>query len=134
MSYPRARILYAEDHADTRELVALVLAQNNCEIVTTDSYDQALQLARTDNFDLYMLDNWLPDRSGVDLCLRLRELDPVTPILFYSGAALQADKESAFAAGAQAYLTKPVDTDELVATVFRLLEASRSTPTRASSF
>lgn len=126
MSYPRARILYAEDHADTRELVACVLAQNDCEIVTTDSYDQALHLARTDNFDLYILDNWLSDGSGVDLCLRLRELDPAAPILFYSGVALQADKKRALSAGAQAYLTKPTDSDELVANVFRLIEASRA--------
>ncbi len=126
MSYSLARILYAEDHADTRELVACVLAQNDCEIVTTDSYDQSLHLARTNNFDLYILDNWLPDGSGVDLCLRLRQLDPATPILFYSAAAFQADKNRALSAGAQAYLTKPVDSDELVATVFRLIEASRA--------
>jgi DNA-binding response OmpR family regulator len=126
LSYPLARILYAEDRADTRELVACILAQNDCEIVTTDSYDQSLHLARNNNFDLYILDNWLPDGSGVDLCLRLRQLDPATPILFYSAAAFQADKNRALSAGAQAYLTKPVDSDELVATVFRLIEASRA--------
>lgn len=124
MKNHRPRILYAEDHEDTREFVALILSQNNCEIVTTDSYDHALSLANTNNFDLYILDNWLPDRSGVDLCLKLREVDSTTPILFFSGAALEADKERAFSSGAQEYLTKPVDTDELIAAVFRLIGVS----------
>jgi DNA-binding response OmpR family regulator len=126
MSNTRLRILYAEDHADTREFVALVLTQNNCEVVTTDNYDQALLLARKDNFDLYILDNWLPDKSGVDLCLRLREIDPTTPILFYSGAALETDKRRALSSGAQAYITKPADCDELVAAVFHLTGTSQA--------
>ena len=120
MANPRPRILYAEDHEDTRELVAFLLTQNNCEIVTANSYDHALLLARTDSFDLYILDNWLPDRSGVDLCLRLREIDPKTPILFYSGAAFEADKKRALSSGAQEYLTKPAGSHQLVATVLRL--------------
>jgi len=124
MSNRQPRILYAEDHADTREFVAYMLTQNNCEVVTVDSYDRALLLARKDNFDLYILDNWLPDKSGVDLCLRLREIDSKTPILFYSGAALETDKINALSCGAQAYITKPADCDELVAAVLRLIGAS----------
>jgi DNA-binding response OmpR family regulator len=134
MSNSRLRILYAEDHADTREFVAFVLTQNNCEVVTTDSYDHALLLARKDNFDLYILDNWLPDKSGVDLCLRLREIDPTTPILFYSGAALETDKTTALSSGAQAYITKPADCDELVAAVFHLTGASKANQSQAGSY
>ena len=130
MSKSRLRILYAEDHADTREFVAFMLAQNNCEVVTVDSYDRALLLARKDSFDLYILDNWLPDKSGVDLCLRLREIDPTTPILFYSGAALESDKTTALSCGAQAYITKPADCDELVAAVFRLTGTSHANPSQ----
>ena len=131
MSNPRPRILYAEDHPDTREFVAFMLTQNNCEVVTTDSYDHALLLARTDRFDLYILDNWLPEKSGVDLCLRLREIDPKTPILFYSGAAFDGDKQRALSSGAQAYITKPADSDELIATVLRLAGDSRAVRTHA---
>jgi DNA-binding response OmpR family regulator len=131
MSKYRPRILYAEDHADTRELVAFVLTQNGCEIVTVDSYANALLLANAESFDLYILDNWLPDSSGVDLCLRLREMHPKTPILFYSGAAFEADKKRAIASGAQAYLTKPADSDELVSTVLRLTEGSDTARTQA---
>jgi DNA-binding response OmpR family regulator len=134
VSNSRLRILYAEDHADTREFVTFVLTRNNCEVVTVDNYDHALLLARKDSFDLYILDNWLPDKSGVDLCLRLREIDPKTPILFYSGAALETDKTIALSSGAQAYITKPADCDELVAAVFQLTGTSQANQSQMVSF
>ena len=119
------QILYAEDHADTRELVSFVLTKSNCKVTLADRNDKALILARTNQFDLYMIDNWMPGGSGIDLCKRLREFDPSTPILFYSGAAYERDKQEAIASGAQAYLTKPADIEELVEEVFRLIsEAS----------
>ena len=118
------QILYTEDDADTRELVSIVLTMSNCKVTLADNDHKALLLARTNQFDLYMIDNWMPGGSGIDLCKKLRELDPSTPILFYSGAAYESDKQEAFASGAQAYLTKPVDNDELVEAVFRLISGS----------
>lgn len=120
------QILYTEDDADTRELVSFVLTISNCEVTLADSDGKALLLARTNQFDLYMIDNWLPGGSGIDLCRKLREFDSSTPILFYSGAAYDADKQEAFASGAQAYLAKPVDNDELVEEVFRLISEARN--------
>ncbi len=61
--------------------------------------------------------------SGIDLRKKLREFDSQTPILFYSGAAYERDKQQAFAAGAQGYLVKPVDNDELIEQVSRLTSA-----------
>jgi two-component system chemotaxis response regulator CheY len=119
------QILYTEDDADTRELVSIVLTMSNCRVTLADSDHKALVLAQTKQFDLYMIDNWMPGGSGIDLCKKLRELDPSTPILFYSGAAYESDKQEAFASGAQAYLTKPVDNDELVEAVFRLISPGR---------
>src|ERR1700755_3064438 len=120
------QILVTEDHADTRELLAFVLTKNNCNVMFADNTDQALHLAQTNSFDLYLLDNWIVGGSGIVLCKKLRELDSTTPILFYSGAAYESDMQEAFASGAQAYLVKPVDNDELVETVRRLIvEASR---------
>ena len=120
------QILYTEDDADTRELVSTVLTMSNCKVTLADSDDKALLLARTNQFDLYLIDNWIPGGSGIDLCKKLRALDPGTPILFYSGAAFERDKQEAFASGAQAYLTKPVDNDELVEEVFRLIGEARN--------
>lgn len=113
-------ILFTEDDEDTRELVSFVLTRSNCKVTLADTAGQALLLARTNKFDLYMLDNWMPGCSGIDLCKKLREFDATTPILFYSGAAYETDKLEAYTSGAQAYLTKPTDIDELLEAVFRL--------------
>ena len=125
-----ARILYAEDDQDTRELVTLVLETQNCQVIATDSYEEALRLARAQHFDLYLIDNWMPGLSGVGLCEQLREFDQHTPVLFYSGAAYETDKQSALSSGAQGYLVKPVDGDELIAEVFRIMCDSRKSRAR----
>ena len=118
-------ILYVEDDQDTRDLVTWVLTMNNYRIVAVDNCDDALMMARSSQFDLYLIDNWMAGCSGVDLCKKLREFDPLTPVLFYSGAAYESDKQQAFAAGAQGYLVKPVDNDELIEQVSRLVSEAR---------
>jgi DNA-binding response OmpR family regulator len=124
MRIRNARILYAEDDEDTRDLVTIVLGMRNCEVIATDSHVEALRLARSECFDLYLIDNWMPGVSGVALCERLREFDQHTPVLFYSGAAYETDKLRALSSGAQGYLVKPVDGDVLAAEVLRLVSNS----------
>jgi len=120
-------ILYVEDDQDTRDLVTFVLTMNNYQIVAADNCDDAMMMARSSQFDLYLIDNWMAGCSGVDLCKKLREFDPLTPVLFYSGAAYESDKQQAFSAGAQGYLVKPVDNNELIEEVFRLISPKRVT-------
>jgi two-component system phosphate regulon response regulator PhoB len=127
-----ARILYAEDDADTRELVTLIFERQGLEVIATEIPDEALSLARTERFDLYLIDNWMPGVSGVSLCEQLREFDRHTPVLFYSAAAYETDRERARLAGAQGYLVKPVDGDELVAEVLRLISDSRQATSPAA--
>ena len=130
MNPQNCRILYAEDDADTRELVTLILEMQNCQVIATESYDEALRLAHAEHFDLYLIDNWMPGISGVKLCEQLREFDQHTPVLFYSGAAYETDRARALASGAQGYLVKPVDGDELIAEVLRLISDSRQSRSR----
>jgi DNA-binding response OmpR family regulator len=118
------QILFTEDDADTRDLVSCLLGFSNYRVTVAENNGSALLLARSNQFDLYMIDNWMPGGSGIDLCKKLREFDSHTPILFYSGAAYDSDKQEAFSSGAQGYLTKPVDNDELVKEVFRLIAAA----------
>src|ERR1700730_12284479 len=125
-------ILYIEDDQDTRELVTYVLAMSNYEVVAAANYDDALLLAGTNRFDLYLCENWLSGGSGIDLCKKLREFDTWTPILFYSGAAYERDKQQAFGSGRQGYLVKPAENDELIAEVFRIFPAARRPEVAAS--
>jgi two-component system phosphate regulon response regulator PhoB len=125
MQSPRLRILCTEDHGDTCELIRLVLSYHNCDVIIAETPLHAIELAKNESFDLYLLDNWIPGMSGTDLCEALRLFDSDTPILFYSGAAFPKDKEEAYASGAQGYLVKPADPDELVSEVLRVISENR---------
>jgi CheY-like chemotaxis protein len=85
----RRRILLVDDNEDAREIAALTLEEHT--LICACDFDQGLLAARRGYFDLYILDNWLPDGSGVELCRNIREFDPHTPILFNSAAAYARD-------------------------------------------
>lgn len=119
------RVLYIEDHEDTRELVTLVLEQKSYEVVTGATIESGVALAGSQQFDLYLLDSWLPDGSGLDLCRQIREFDKATPILFYSAAAYEIDRDEAMSSGAQAYLIKPSAPSDLCNLVTFLIESHR---------
>ena len=119
------RVLYIEDHEDTRELVTLVLEQKRYEVVTGSTIQSGVALACSQHFDLYLLDSWLPDGSGLELCRLIREFDQTTPILFYSAAAYEIDRVEAIKCGAQAYLIKPSHPSELCSLVTSLIDSHR---------
>jgi two-component system, OmpR family, response regulator VanR len=117
----KGRILCTEDDADTRDLLGMLLEVEGFEVICAEGAAQAISLATAGKFDLYLLDNWLPEMAGDDLCKKLREFDSITPILFYSGAAYESDKARAMAAGAQGYVVKPAHPDELTSEILRLI-------------
>jgi DNA-binding response OmpR family regulator len=118
----RKRILLVEDHLDNWELVEFNLAEYL--VICARDFKEGMRLARQRYFDLYILDNWLPDRSGIELCRLIREFDPHTPILFYSAAGYSRDILEALRVGAQGYLVKPVSFCELRQAVTRLISAA----------
>jgi len=120
MSNLKCRILYVDDHEDSSEMLKVVLSDSGYEVQTAHSVDNALKLAASEQFDLYVLDKRLPDGSGLELVRRLNELTPGVPSIVYTGDAYDMHKQEAIAAGAHAYVSKP-DIDGLIATVHRLL-------------
>jgi DNA-binding response OmpR family regulator len=86
---------------------------------------QAISSIQTERFDLYLLDSRLPDVDGFDLCRQIRDFDAHTPILFFSGAAYEADKKRGIEAGANAYVIKP-DFDGLLRTIKQFVARSES--------
>ena len=124
MRSPQRRILYCEDDPESRELIRFLFTRNGYEIVCVEDGSTALHLVKREQFDLVLLDNWLPDLSGEELTRHIREFDQKTPILFYSAAAYEADKQAALNAGAQAYVTKPPDINQLLAEADQLIRES----------
>jgi DNA-binding response OmpR family regulator len=83
---------------------------------TVGTAAQTLSSIQAERFNLYLLDVRLPDLDGFELCRRMRDFNPDTPILFFSGAADEAYKNRGIKVGANAYVIKP-DLAGLVGTI-----------------
>jgi CheY-like chemotaxis protein len=120
VSTPICKILCVDDNLDASEMLQLLLSDDNYEVQTAGSVEEALQLAGTNEFDLYVLDKRLPDGTGLELFEALNRLTPGVPCIFYTGDAYTIQRQEAFAAGATAYVAKP-DVEELIETVHKIL-------------
>jgi two-component system OmpR family response regulator len=123
MSTPKCRVLCVDDHDDTSEMLQLLLAEENYEVHTAATMEQACNMAKEHEYDLYVLDKRLPDGTGLELCERLIEITPEIPCIFYTGDAYEIHRREAMAAGAAAYVAKP-NIEELISAVHELLSHS----------
>jgi len=101
------RILCVEDDEDTRTMLAYTLRGEGYEVETAGNAREALEHAQRQPFDLFIVDTWLPDENGNSLCRRLRESEPYTPVIVYSGAVRDSDRQAAERAEADAFVGKP---------------------------
>ncbi len=115
----RKRILCVEDDRDTCEVLRFVMT--DYEFIAVHSVGEAHPLIEEREFDLYVLDNWLPDGSGIELCEHIRKSGTRAPILFTSAIGQRQDIDLAIAAGADRYLVKPYEPEKLVQTIKELL-------------
>jgi DNA-binding response OmpR family regulator len=117
----RNRILCVDDHDDSRGMMKVLLEMWNYEVALAGAADDGLYLARSEPFDLYLLDAHLADGSAFELCKQICAVSGHAPVVLISTAPYEADKQRGSRAGAIAYLTKPLDFDVLEATLTRLI-------------
>jgi DNA-binding response OmpR family regulator len=127
LSSIKPKVLCVDNDEDSREMLRALLALARMEAKAVGTATEALLLIQAERFDLYTLDAWLPEVDGFELCRRMRNFDPQTPILFFSGAALEADRERGIDAGANAYVIKP-DIYRLVRSVKQFISFAESDP------
>jgi CheY-like chemotaxis protein len=120
MSESKCRILYVDDHEDSAEMFRLLVSSPDYDVQTAQTVAEALELAKSGSFDLYVLDKRLPDGSGMDLCIMLNAVTPGVPCIFYTGDAYEVHRQQAIVAGATAYVPKP-DVEALIDTVHKVL-------------
>ena len=121
----KARVLHVDDNQDTRLLMAAVLGDAQYGVMTAGTISEALELAREIEFDLFILDVRLGDGTGIELCQKLRELQPNVGVLYYSAYASDAEQQKALAVCGDAYLRKPVGIADLEEAVANLLAKKR---------
>jgi CheY-like chemotaxis protein len=120
MSEVKCRILCVDDHEDTPEMLRFLLSESDYLVHAAHNIEEAMELASTHEFDLYVLDKRLPDGTGLELCAMLNQLTPGVPCIFYTGDAYEIHRQEAMAAGADAYVAKP-EVEILIETVHKLL-------------
>jgi len=128
MKAPKGRILCVDDDEDTLEMMTSLLGYEDYEVVQAQTVAEGLALAIADNFDLILLDFVFKDGTGIELCRMIRGTGVPAPILFYSGIAHKEDIDRALSAGAQGFLIKPSNFDELLLQVSRFVGKAGSTP------
>lgn len=117
MEGTQGRILFVDNDSDTCEMVRTLLGNAGYETVTASSVTDGLLLARTDTFDLVLLDWHFQDGTGIELCRMIRTFDDKTPIFFYTGMASEEDGNTMRRAGAQGCFVKPVEVESLLKTL-----------------
>ena len=117
------KILIVDDDADTVKFISMILTRLGYDVVAALSGQQALELARTEQPDLIVLDVMMPGLDGYEVARILRQ-DPqtaVTPILMFTAKAQVDDKVTGYNAGVNIYLTKPIHPIDLQANIKTLL-------------
>jgi DNA-binding response OmpR family regulator len=110
-------VLIADDDADIVRFVALNLHLEGFDVVVADNGQDALDTALDTRPALILLDTMMPVMDGYEVCSRLRDQRPDTPVIMLTAKSLDADRAKAFTAGADDWVTKPFDPADLVSKV-----------------
>jgi two-component system, cell cycle response regulator DivK len=116
MGEARKTVLLVEDNETIRDAFGILLEESGYAVVQAATGAAALEAAKGSPPDVVLLDLGLPDMPGLDVARKLAA-DSATasvPILAITGRALETDRDACLAAGCAGYLTKPVDTRQLL--------------------
>jgi DNA-binding response OmpR family regulator len=115
------KILLIDDDKNLTEILAMKLEQRGYSVNTANSGEIGLTLACKDDYDSIVLDLNMPGKDGFSVCHELRAQGVITPILVLSGVTAKGEIVHALECGADEYLTKPFDGDELSARLRALI-------------
>jgi DNA-binding response OmpR family regulator len=127
------RLLVIEDNTKMAAFIAEGLSEQGHAVDLAHNGTEGERLATAEPYDLIILDLMLPDQDGVQICRSLRRRGVKTPVLILTALSTTADKVTGLDAGADDYLTKPFEFDELVARVRALLRRGQAQEASTSS-
>lgn len=130
-----ARILVVDDDPEIREALEAYFQIEGCNVTSASNGEDALQrLTDDEGYDLVLLDVVLPKLNGFDVLRRSQEAGTSSPVLMMSGQGDQEDILKGFGLGAQDYIVKPFDVEELVARTKTLLGRRNDTGELPSTY
>jgi DNA-binding response OmpR family regulator len=120
------KILYAEDDILMQKLIVHALVRLGYEVTTVDDGLEALEAIDSEDYNLIILDLFMPKKSGFEVVQIIREEKKLkTPILIISRSHLDDTIQKAYTVGANDYILKPFQPEELVIKVTKLLATYR---------
>lgn len=133
-SFNALRVLLVEDTAANRKLVTSLLKKRGHIVVEAHNGRESLEKFRDDDFDVILMDVQMPIMDGLQTTAAIRQIEreegyEPTPIIAMTAHAMQGDREKCLGAGMDAYISKPIDIDDLLATLESLANDFNSTMT-----
>jgi len=125
MDFYQYPILCIEDDADTCDLIKFVFSQAGYTVEFCSQIN-CLKMIRKKRIAAVILDNYLGETKGTEICRQIRSFDQFVPIIFFSGEARRSEIDLALAAGADIYLVKPEGFEELVPAAVNLIRRAVS--------
>jgi two-component system, cell cycle response regulator CtrA len=119
------RVLIIEDNHSTAQTIELALVKQGIICDISDLGNDGFEISTLYDYDLIILDLMLPDANGLDVLQKLRNSKKKVPVLILSGLGSSEDKIKGLGFGADDYLTKPFDVDELIARVRAIVRRSQ---------
>ncbi len=124
---PKARILFVEDDKNLNSIVEDILIFKGFEVVSCFDGDTAMIYYSSQKFDLVLLDVMMPKMDGITLAREIRKRDEFTPIIFLTAKSTKEDTLEGYKVGADDYITKPFDIEELLARIEAVLKRTKFT-------
>ncbi|GLF92379.1 putative transcriptional regulatory protein YkoG [Bacillus safensis] len=113
----KGKILVVEDEKKIARVLSLELEYEGYEVTVKETGMDGLQALEEESFDLVLLDVMLPELSGLEVLRRVRKTNTSTPIILITARGSVPDKVSGLDLGANDYITKPFDIEELLARI-----------------
>ena len=125
----KLQVLIVDDEWNMRNLIRIYLMKEGFRIQEAATGQEALSMIKKHSFDIVLLDVMMPDMDGWQVCKEVRETETV-PILMLTARSETKDKIHGLGVGADDYLTKPFEPEELLARIYSLIR--RSTITKST--
>ncbi len=124
----KLKILLVEDDPSLGYILKEYLEMNDFDVTWAKDGEEGFELFKKGNVNLCILDIMMPKKDGFSLAEDIKNSSPLTPIIFLTAKALKVDKLKGFKIGADDYIVKPIDEEELIARIQAIVKRTGAVP------